>query len=65
MLILTRGGGTVRTPFEGRHLPANMRTVNRPPTPSCAPSGEQAVATVKSWRIVRIPATPGSGGKAR
>jgi hypothetical protein len=45
-------GGTVRTPFKGRHLPKNMRAVNRAHAQIRA-VGEQAVATIKTWRILR------------
>jgi hypothetical protein len=45
-------GGTIRTPYKGRHLPENMRAVNRSHA-RMRGVGEQAVATAKNWRILR------------
>jgi hypothetical protein len=45
-------GGSVGTPIKGRNLPEQWRVVNRAHAKIRA-VGEQAVATVKNWRILR------------
>jgi hypothetical protein len=44
-------GGTVTTPFKGRHLPEAMREVNRAHAKIRA-KGERAVAVLKTWKIL-------------
>ena len=52
-------GGTVTTPFKGRHLPDARREVNRAHAKIRA-KGERAIAVLKTWKmLVKVRCDPG------